>query len=191
MEAALRFDDLHRRLKLLAGIKNRAPMLHLLYALSDTGAAAGAAAHRHGATTGIVQMPPRVFTEPSAGLSGIGHVGAVGQGLTGASSAPAGAAEIGGGVSNGHALEGRERLHGEATGVRNDRQRAGGTRAMARRITEVTERALLKGILYAFQVRKFSGAGGCVGGVEWLGAGTFHYRSLKGDGEKSVCTRVL
>lgn len=123
-------------------------MLHLLHALSDTGAAA-AAAHSHGAATGIAPIPPRVFTEPSAGLSGLDHVGTAGD-----PTAPAGAAEHGRGVSNGHAHGGRARLLSESMGVRGDSHRAGSTRAIARRMTEVTERTLLKAILYAFQVWK-------------------------------------
>lgn len=154
METALRFDDLHRRLKLLAGLKNRASMLHLLHALSGTGLVT-TAAHRHGDATGIAHMPPRVFTEPSAGLSGIGHLGTVGQGSVGGTTAPAGAAGYDGEVSNGQALGGGERLHGESMGVQDGRHRPGSTRPMARRTTEVTERTLLKGILYAFQVWKW------------------------------------
>lgn len=156
MEAALRFDDLHRRLKLLAGLKNRAPILHLLHALSDTGTAA-AAARRHAGAAGIPQIPPRVFSEPSAGLTGIEHVG--GQALGAAPTASA-AAGHGRAAPNGRALGGGDRLegrHGEAVvGERVGRHRPEGNgRAIARRTTEVTERTLLKGILYAFQVRRF------------------------------------
>ncbi|CAM9847403.1 unnamed protein product, partial [Ectocarpus sp. 13 AM-2016] len=152
VEAALRFDDLHRRLKLLAGLKNRAPMLHLLHALSDTGtAAAAAAANNHGAAPPTIpQMPPRVFSEPASGLSGIGHV--VGQGLRAAAAAVGGwSGYHGGGVSNGREPVGDGRRHAEATGVRAGRRRSVESRAMPRRTTEVTERTLLKGILYAFQ----------------------------------------
>lgn len=155
MEAALRFEDLHRRLKLLAGLKNRAPMLHLLHALSDTGtAAAAAAANHHGAAPpAISQMPPRVFSEPAAGLSGIGHV--IGQGLPAAATASVGGGGYhGGGVSNGREPVGEGRRHAEAMGVRAGRHRSVVSRAMPRRTTEVTERTLLKGILYAFQVRR-------------------------------------
>ncbi|CAN0413486.1 unnamed protein product, partial [Ectocarpus sp. 12 AP-2014] len=152
VEAALRFDDLHRRLKLLAGLKNRTPMLHLLHALSDTGtAAAAAAANNHGAAPPTIpQMPPRVFSEPAAGLSGIGHV--VGQGLRAAAAAVGGGNGYhGGGVSNVREPVGDGRRHAEATGVRAGRHRSVVSRAMPRRTTEVTERTLLKGILYAFQ----------------------------------------
>lgn len=173
VEAALRFEDLHRRLKLLAGLNNRAPILHLLHALSDTGTAAAAVARRHAGAAGILpQVPPRVFSEPSAGLSGIEHVGRQEAGLGAAPAAPAGATGYGRGVSNGRALggEGGERRHGEASeGERVDRHRPRSSgRAVARGVratTEVTERTLLKGILYAFQVqRRTFGACGGFGG---------------------------
>eukprot|EP00752_Nemacystus_decipiens_P006417 g5780.t2 len=153
VEAALRFEDLHRRLKLLDGLNNRAPILHLLHALSDTGTPE-AAARRHAGAAGIQQLPPRVFSEPAAGLSGIERVR--GAGLAAAPTASEGAAGYGrgvSGVSNGNAHRGDEGRYDEAiVGERADRHRAGGNRrAIARRTTEVTERTLLRGILYAFQ----------------------------------------
>ncbi|CAM9606481.1 unnamed protein product [Scytosiphon promiscuus] len=153
VEAALRFDDLHRRLKLLAGLKNRAPMLHLLHALSDTGAAAAAGgARRSGGTAGMMmmpQMPSRAFSEPAAGLSGMSHVGR----------APAEATGYRGGqgTANGRAPqgEGMGGGRGEEVGGLEDKHRPLGGRATALRArvttTEVAERTLLKGILYAFQ----------------------------------------
>lgn len=153
MEAALRFDDLHRRLKLLAGLRNRAPMLHLLHALSDTGAAAAAAAgRRSGGAAGMLmpQMPPRVFSEPSAGLSGIGRVGrasAEAGGYGGRGEAPNGRAPGAAEPEPGN----REPLSSRANG--QGPVGGGGTVRRARvATTEVTERTLLKGILYAFQV---------------------------------------
>ena len=152
METALRFEDLHRRLKLLDGLNNRAPILHLLHALSDTGTPE-AAARRHAGAAGIPQLPPRVFSEPAAGLSGIERVG--GQaGLGSAPAASAGAARYAREVSNGGTHGGEEGRYNEAVmGERADRERHNG-RAIARRTTEVTERTLLKGILYAFQVQR-------------------------------------
>eukprot|EP00903_Cladosiphon_okamuranus_P012519 g11722.t2 len=148
VEAALRFDDLHRRLKLLDALKNRAPILHLLHSLSDTGTPE-AAARRHAGAAGIPQLPPRMFSEPAAGLSGIEHV--AGQGL----GAPAGAAGYGRGLSNGRALAGEEGRHGEGMRMRMGivGGRADGHRPWEGlgRTAEVTERTLLKGILYAFQ----------------------------------------
>lgn len=136
VDSALRFDDLHRRLRLLGCIKNRAPMLHLLQAL----AGAGTADKQRG--SGMARMPPRVFSEPLAGLSGIDRVGqarAVGAVSAGRPS--------GGGMSNGRAAE--EELYAGAMTRREEgqfvRRPRGGT--------EVTERTLLRGILYAFQVR--------------------------------------
>ena len=58
VDSALRFDDLHRRLRLLGCVKNRAPMLHLLQVLAGT----GTADKQRGPCMG--QMPPRVFSEP-------------------------------------------------------------------------------------------------------------------------------
>lgn len=158
MEAALRFDDLHRRLKLLDGLKNRAPILHLLHALSDTGTPE-AAARRHAGAAGIPQLPPRMFSEPAAGLSGVEHV--AGQGLGAAT------AGYGRGLSNGRALaeEGRHGDGMEIAGERADRHRPGRdigrATAVALRTAEVTERTVLKAILYAFQVRRV--VGGCGG----------------------------
>ena len=138
-------------------------MLHLLHALSDTGtaaAAAGAAAHHRGGAAGMVRMPPRVFSEPSAGLSGIGLVGGRQQGPGGADNpvvTPGGAAGYGRGIANGGRAHGDEegRYGGAMAGGRADRHRPDTRRPMVvRRTTEVTERTLLKGILYAFQVRK-------------------------------------
>lgn len=88
-----------------------------------------------------------MFSEPAAGLSGIERVG--GQAALGtAPAAPAGAAGYGRGVSNG-------RAHGGGPyGERADRHNDGRVRPIARRTTEVTERTLLKGILYAFQVQR-------------------------------------
>lgn len=166
MEAALRFDDLHRRLQLLAGLKNRAPILHLLHALSDTGTAA-AAARRNAGAAGIAPLPPRAFSEPSAGLSGIEHVGR--QRLAAAPAAPAGVAGAGygRGVSNGLAIggEGEQRRHlGATENERADRHRPREySRAVTRRTTEVAERTLLKGILYAFQVQKITDTRGGFG----------------------------
>lgn len=130
VEAALRFDDLHRRLRLLGCVKNRASMLHLLHALSDT----GTAARRHG--TGVAKMPPRIFSEPSGGLSGVDHVGPI-------ENSPA---IVDGASSHGHDLN-RHTDRTKHVPRRAERYRARGT-------TEVTERSLLRGILYAFQVRK-------------------------------------
>lgn len=136
VESALRFDDLHRRLRLLGYVKNRAPMLHLLQVLAGT----GTSDKRH--MPGIAQMPPRVFSEPSSGLSGIDRVGQshdVGAMPAGRPSAS--------GVSNGREGE-DERYAGAIT-----RRAEGQSVRRPRRGTEVTDRALLRGILYAFQVR--------------------------------------
>ncbi|CAM9311005.1 unnamed protein product [Laminaria digitata] len=134
VDSALRFDDLHRRLRLLGCVKNRAPMFHLLQALAGS----GTADKQRGPA--MAQMPPRVFSEPMAGLSGIDRVGqahAVGAVATGRSSL--------GGVSNGRSAE-EERYAGAMT-----RRGEGQSVRRARGGTEVTERALLRGILYAFQ----------------------------------------
>lgn len=139
VDSALRFDDLHRRLRLLGCVKNRAPMLHLLQVLAGT----GTADKQRGPCMG--QMPPRVFSEPLAGLSGIDRVGqahAVGAVSAGHSSI--------GGLSNGRAGE-EERYTGAVT-----RREQGQSVRRARGWTEVTERTLLRGILYAFQVRFLS-----------------------------------
>lgn len=131
VDAALRFDDLHRRLRLLGSVKNRAPMLHLLHALADTGTA------ERRLSTGMAQMPPRVFSEPSAGLAGIDRFGQRRE----APPAPVGGAH-GRGEQNGVLLQERG---GQAVARRAGRSTAHGA-------NEVTERTLLRGILYAFQV---------------------------------------
>lgn len=111
-------------------------MFHLLQALAGS----GTADKQRGPA--MAQMPPRVFSEPMAGLSGIDRVGqahAVGAVAAGRSSL--------GGVSNGRSAE-EERYAGAMT-----RRGEGQSVRRARGGTEVTERALLRGILYAFQVR--------------------------------------
>lgn len=132
VETALRFDELHHRLRLLDCVKNRGLMLHLLHALADT----GTAGRRQG--TGMAQAPLRVFSEPSAGLSGIDRVAQ----SRAAPTVPVGGT-YGGEDANGGA---REEQRIEAMARRRGRYRA-------RETTDVTERTLLRGILYAFQVR--------------------------------------
>lgn len=134
-DAALRFEDIHRRIRLLGCIKNRASVLHLLHALAGT----GTAEKQQG--MGAAQMPSRVFAEPLAGLSGIDRVGH-------AQTAPAvsAGATYGYGQANGRV---REEGGYEAVGVRRRMRRV-------RSMNEVTERTLLRGILYAFQVNRRS-----------------------------------
>lgn len=138
VETALRFEDLQRRLRLLGSIKNRASVLHLLHALADSGEAG-----RQGdllGVRGLAQRPPRVFSEPVAGLSGIDRVGKtqpaerIPLGRAGEGSTARGVGEQVGALG----LQGAESV----------RRRGGKMRGMS----EVTERTLLRGILYAFQV---------------------------------------
>lgn len=148
VESALRFDDLHRRLRLLGYVKSRAPMLHLLQVLAGT----GTSDKRH--VPGIAPLPPRIFSEPSSGLSGIDRVGqyhAVG-------AVPAGRSTVSG-VSNGR--EGEEERYAGAMTRRGGGQSVRRPRGGA----EVTERTLIRGILYAFQVR-FLSSGVCLAVVD-------------------------
>lgn len=86
---------------------------------------------------GTAHMPSRVFTEPLAGLSGIDRVGH-------AQTAPA--ASAGTAYSYRQANErGREEGGDMAVDARQRMRRVRG-------MSEVTERTLLRGILYAFQV---------------------------------------
>lgn len=134
---SLRFKDLHQKLRLLDCVKNRASMLHLLHALADS----GTDKKRPGVVPGrggLAMIPPRIFAEPKAGLSGIHQVGRAQSAL------PPPYAE----TDENDSWEANG--GGDRMGV--SRRRRGRVRGM----TEVTERALLRGILYAFQVRPWN-----------------------------------
>lgn len=106
-------------------------MLHLLYKLADSDV--DEQRRGVGRGRGVLTIPPRVFTEPAAGLSGIDRVGREKQS---ALRAPVARAEEGSDANGGARSVGMERHR----------------RGRVRGLSEVTERALLRGILYAFQV---------------------------------------
>lgn len=121
--ASLRFEDLYRRLRLLASLKNRASMLHLLYALADF----EGNHHKEGARV-VARVPHALFSEPVGGLPGVDRAKAQPErvGITGSTSG--------------------RREPGDSEQVPARRQnRASG-------MSEIMEKSLLRGILYAFQV---------------------------------------
>ena len=131
IDAALKFQELHNRLRLLNFVKKRGPMLHLLNTFMGTGNL------ETRPSTGTAHLLPQLFTEPAAALSGSERV-------TRPRSTPA-------------VLPSEAHHYGESNGITREQRRAhavgragGSTRARA--VNEVTERALLRGILYAFQV---------------------------------------
>ncbi|CAM9222888.1 unnamed protein product [Discosporangium mesarthrocarpum] len=132
---ALRFEDLHRRLRQLGGIHNRAAALHLLCSLAGSGGTGGGGESSEG------RASAPVFAEPVGGLSGIERI----QRLR-----PA----VRGGRGEG-GEDGEDRSVGvehEEGGGETKPQGVGskhGRGAWAPR--EVTEMALLRDVLYSFQ----------------------------------------
>lgn len=127
IDTTLRFEDLHRRLGLLGCVKNRAAMLHVLHLLANYNGRPGQGAR------GRTGTPPGLFSEPAGALSGIDMV------VQPRSQALR------------HANGSRREQKEEASEAVSQPKPGRGV-GQARGMSEVMERTILRGILYAFQV---------------------------------------